>query len=82
MLPLVVALGLYFAPSLLDEYEARFGYGEMPTFDLPPGVMDQFRVYDMNGDGSIDPFEFVVLGVRLMEEVRLLISLSDPLHSS
>ena len=65
----MAGLVLYFLPTLIQEYEAHFGYGEVPFYDLSPGVMDQFRVYDANGDGNIDPFEFVVLGVRLVEEV-------------
>ena len=68
-LPIVIALFLYHVPTILDEYEAWYGYGEARDYNLPPGVMDQFRVYDSNGDGFIDPFEFAVLGIRLREEV-------------
>lgn len=68
LLPLIAAIVLYFLPTILDKYEAHFGYGEMSSFNISPGIMDQFRVYDANGDGYIDPFEFVVLGVRLAEE--------------
>lgn len=68
-IPLVLAFTFYFIPTIIDEWEARYGYGVMPSFDLPPGVMDQFRVYDANGDGCIDPSEFVALGIRIREEV-------------
>lgn len=71
-LPLALALLIYQMPTLLDEYEAWYGYGQAPMFDLPPGVMDQFRVYDSNGDGFIDPYEFAVLGLRLREEASAL----------
>ena len=71
-IPLVLAITFYFMPFIIDEWEARYGYGVMPSFDLPPGVMDQFRVYDANGDGCIDPSEFVVLGIRIREEVCVL----------
>lgn len=68
-IPLIIAFAIYFLPTILDEWEARYGYGFAPSFDLPPGVMDQFRVYDADGDGCIDPTEFVALGLRLREEV-------------
>lgn len=68
-IPLVLAFTFYFMPFIIDEWEARYGYGVTPFFDLPPGVMDQFRVYDANGDGCIDPSEFVALGIRIREEV-------------
>ncbi len=67
----LIALVIYNLPILVLEYEAWRGYGWARTYDdLPPGVMDQFRVYDENGDGYLDPQEFVVLGLRLREEVR------------
>ena len=80
-IPLVVAVAIYFVPTILDEWEARYGYGFAPSFDLPPGMMDQFRVYDANGDGCLDPTEFVALGIRLREEVRSeLHNLAPPTH--
>lgn len=69
-LPLLLALLVYYVPSIMDEYQAYFGYGSAPMYELPAGVMDVFRVYDADGDGYIDPYEFVVLGMRLREQVR------------
>ena len=69
-LPLLAALLLYYAPTVVDEYYAYFGYGSVPMYELPPGVMDVFRVYDVNADGFIDPYEFIPLGMRLREQVR------------
>ncbi len=69
-LPLLIALFLYNFPTVMDEYLAWQGYGEARIYaDLPRGVMDQFRVYDTNGDGYLDPYEFVFLGLRFREEV-------------
>ena len=70
-LPIAIALVLYHLPTIMDEYEAWYGYGDARVYDLPPGVMDQFRVYDVNGDGYLDPYEFVPLGLRLREEVKI-----------
>ena len=69
-LPLLLAVFVYYVPSIMDEYQAYFGYGSAPMYELPAGVMDVFRVYDADGDGYIDPYEFVVLGMRLREQVR------------
>ena len=68
-LPLLLALLVYHVPTIVEEYRAYYGYGDAPMFELPPGVMDVFRVYDQDGDGFIDPYEFVVLGMRLREQV-------------
>lgn len=76
--PLLLALLAYRLPVIIDEYEAYFGYGEAPMYELPPGVMDAFRTYDQDGDGFIDPYEFVPLGMRVREQVRkLLLNTSD-----
>ena len=69
-IPLIAALLLYYAPTVIDEYYAYFGYGSVPMYELPPGVMDVFRVYDVNADGFIDPYEFIPLGMRLREQVK------------
>lgn len=70
-LPIVIALILSNLRTVVDEYRAWRGYGEVRMYaDLPPGVIDQFRVYDANGDGFLDPNEFAALGLRLREEVR------------
>ena len=35
-------------------------YSLAPVFDgIPPEIMDQFRSYDIDADGSIDPYEFI-----------------------
>ena len=69
-LPLVLALLVYNARFILDEYLAYYGYGEAPDYELPPGVMDAFRYYDQDGDGYLDPYEFTPLGLMVREEVR------------
>ena len=70
-LPLLLALLIYHAPFIIDEYAAYYGYGHAPSYELPPGVMDAFRNYDQNGDGCIDPYEFAPLGLMVREEVSL-----------
>lgn len=70
-IPLLLALLVYQAPAIIDEYAAYYGYGEVPTYELPPGVMDAFRMYDQDGDGFLDPYEFTPLGLRVREQVRL-----------
>jgi hypothetical protein len=67
-IPLLLALLAYNAPTILSEYLAYYGYGEAPSYELPPGVMDAFRTYDLNGDGFLDPYEFVPLGMIVREE--------------
>lgn len=60
-LPLALALIVYWFPTIIDEWEAYFGYGNVQHYDLPPKVMEEFRMFDSNGDGYIDPYEFVGL---------------------
>ena len=69
-IPLLLAVLAYNAPTILSEYAAYYGYGEAPSYDLPPGVMDAFRTYDVDGDGFLDPYEFVPLGMLVRNEVR------------
>lgn len=64
-IPLLLAIVLYFGPSFISEWEAYFGYGSVPSYDLPPTVMHQFRLYDMDGDGYLDPYEFERMMHRL-----------------
>ena len=66
----LLALLAYNARFFLDEYQAYYGYGEAPDYELPPGVMDAFRYYDHDGDGYLDPYEFAPLGLMVREEVR------------
>lgn len=68
--PLLLALLVYQAPFIIDEYAAYYGYGQVPTYELPPGVIDAFRMYDQDGDGFLDPYEFAPLGLRVREQVR------------
>jgi len=37
------------------------GYGHAPSFELPPEIMDNFRRFDTDGSGSLDPYEFSVV---------------------
>ncbi len=60
-IPLVLVLSLYWSDSLLLEYEALFGYGQAKDYGLPSQLMEQFRMYDTNADGFIDPDEFSFL---------------------
>lgn len=69
-IPLLLALLVYQAPFIIDEYAAYYGYGQVPIYELPPGVMDAFRMYDQDGDGFLDPYEFAPLGLRVREQVR------------
>ena len=69
-LPLLAALVFYCGPQIISEWEAYFGYGRTPSYDVPPSVLHQFRLFDVNGDGFLDPYEFerlshqFVLGVQ------------------
>lgn len=37
------------------------GYERAPSFELPPEIMDNFRRFDTDGSGSLDPYEFAVV---------------------
>ena len=65
-LPLVAALALYLGPQILSEWEAYFGYGHAPSYDVPPSILHQFRLFDTNGDGFLDPYEFERLSHRFI----------------
>ena len=69
-IPLLLAVLAYNVPTIMSEYVAYFGYGEAPSYDLPPGVMDAFRTYDADGDGFLDPYEFAPVGMLVRKEVR------------
>lgn len=73
-LPLIAALFVYYAPVLLMEWEAHFGYtiASEQIIGLPDYIMDQFRLYDTNGDGYIDPVEFETLYFQVKTVVSLL----------
>ena len=69
-IPLLLALVLYLGPRIISEWEAYFGYGSAPTYDVPASVLHQFRLFDIDGNGFLDPYEFerlshkFVLGVQ------------------
>lgn len=37
------------------------GYGEAPSFDLPPEIMENFRRFDVDGNNVLDPYEFATV---------------------
>ena len=51
----VQAVSLKKAGSYLPFF---FSYGSAPQFNVPEPIMREFRVYDANADGYIDPYEF------------------------
>ena len=59
--PLLLLVILYWGQALVLEWEGIFGYGEVEDYGLPGDVMEQFRLFDSNADGSIDPHEFSIL---------------------
>lgn len=63
--PLLIVLGFYWHQTLFLEYEGLFGYGQVEDYGLPAALMDQFRLYDTNADGYIDPYEFSFLQYHL-----------------
>ena len=68
--PLFLALVFYLGPRIISEWEAYFGYGSAPVYDVPSSVLHQFRLFDIDGNGFLDPYEFerlsqqFVLGVQ------------------
>ncbi len=41
-------------------------YGGSPIYDdIPSNIMDEFRSYDFNFDGTIDPYEFISISSDL-----------------
>ena len=64
-LPLVLALIVYLGPVVIKEWDSTYGY-TAPTYDdVPEEFLDEFRMYDTNGDGNIDPIEFVELMIKV-----------------
>jgi hypothetical protein len=70
LVPIILAFIVYHLPTIYDEYMIRMGYGDIPQFDVPQSVMNLFRMYDNNADGSIDPYEF--LGVIQDQNISLV----------
>ena len=60
-LPLVLVVTLYWSQTLLDEWEGYFGYGHVEDFGLTSLMAEEFRNFDFNADGCIDPGEFYML---------------------
>ena len=57
-IPLLLALMLYLGPRIISEWEAYFGYGSAPTYNVPTSVLHHFRRFDGDGNGFLDPYEF------------------------
>ncbi len=71
--PLLIALVMFLAPLIQRELETANGYtAPEDSTKLPEEVMDQFRMYDTDGDGRLDPEEFF----DLITQVRLLVQCS------
>ena len=60
-LPLLLGVVLYWGQTLVVEWEGQFGYGQVENYGLPAALMEQFRFYDSDANGFIDPFEFSIL---------------------
>ena len=58
---------VFLFPLVLKEIDRSWGY-LVPDTDLPEELMDQFRRFDIDGDGQISPTEFV----ELLSEVSLV----------
>ncbi len=74
-LPFFFLILLYWADTIVIELEGQFGYGQIQDYGLPPGLMEQFRLYDANADGYIDPYEFSYLEPILYQVCALEISI-------
>ena len=68
--PLLLVLCMYWGETLLLEYEGHFGYGQVDDYGLPAALMEQFRSYDTDADGFIDPYEFSFL-LNQLEQVYI-----------
>ena len=71
IIPLVVLVLMYWGQTLVLEWESRFGYGEVEDYGLPDTLMDQFRAYDTDASGCIDPMEFSMLRYQLEQVISL-----------
>lgn len=60
-LPLFLVVVAYWGQTLLLEWEGQFGYGQVKEYGLPESIMEQFRLYDSDANGYLDPYEFSVL---------------------
>ena len=69
-LPLIAALVFYMGPQIISEWEAYFGYGHTPSYNVPPSILHQFRLFDVNGDGFLDPYEFEKLSQQFVLGVQ------------
>jgi hypothetical protein len=65
--PLFVAIILYGHDTFMQEWEGRFGYGQVEDYGLPQEVMEQFMSYDMDANGYIDPYEFSLLQYHITQ---------------
>ena len=64
-LPLVLALIVYLGPLVLDKWDSTHGY-TAPLYDgVPEDFMDDFRLYDVDGNDCIDPTEFYELMIKV-----------------
>ena len=61
LVPLLTLIIFYWSQTAILEWEGLFGYGEVQDYGLPGAVMEQFRLFDSNADGCIDPYEFSLL---------------------
>lgn len=62
-IPLFLALMFYLGPRIISEWEAYFGYGSAPTYNVPSSVLHHFRRFDADGNGFLDPYEFQIFMV-------------------
>lgn len=67
--PLLLVAILCWGDTLFLEWEGQFGYGQVKDYGLPAALMEQFRLYDTDADGYIDPLEFFNLQQHLNKVV-------------
>lgn len=48
-------------PRIMSEMQVIQGYGDAPSFDLPPEIMENFRRFDVDGNNVLDPYEFATV---------------------